>query len=204
VSGVEFVVEEPDGDALAEPSPPRPSRAVVVRVVAGLLVVLAIAAWVGTRPSGRTKAPSAGPVVTVTAASRPTAGPAVICRAGAPVADEIGSAMHRFLPGIKVDNLSANRCIRRVGGEARVVSESVTGRVGALLVEVELSVRNVDFAPLLKPPVPGINPETVLGSVEVESAGLKGYATITGPAGHHTPMVRLRGMVDFLCLNTVL
>ncbi|HEY7007530.1 MAG TPA: hypothetical protein VH395_01240 [Jatrophihabitantaceae bacterium] len=208
MSEVEFLVGEPDGGAAAEP--PRRRRARVLQVVALLVVLAAVGAWVGTRPSGRAARTGAvaPPVATVTApAAAPataTSRAAVFCRSGAPVMDEIASAMHRFLPGVKIDNLAANRCIRDVHGEQRVVAESVTGTLGGLVVQIQVSVRNVDFAPVLVPPVPGLNPATVLGSVEVESAGLKAYATVTGSAGHRAPVLKLRRLVDYLCLNTVL
>jgi hypothetical protein len=203
VSGVEFLVEEPDGDAVAQPAPPRRTRVRVIQVVLALLVLASVAAWVGTRPSG----PKPQPSITMPRAAATVTVPnraAVFCRSGAPVLDEIATAMHRFLPGVKIDNLAANRCVREVDGEQRVVAETVTGSLGGVIIQVELSVRNVDFAPVLVPPVPGLNPATLLGSVEVESAGLKAYATVTGSPGHHAPMQRLRRLVDYLCLNTVL
>jgi hypothetical protein len=198
---VEFVVEkfdkfdefEFDEDAF-EAEPPRRS----LRILAVLVAVAITAAWVASRPSGAPRR-TAAPLPAV------TSGHTVInCRMGAPVVDEIAAAMRRFLPGIVIDNLAANRCIRRGEQEPRVVAESVTGTVGGVGIDVEVSLRTVRFAPVLDAPVPSINPATRLGTIETESAGVRVRASVTGPPGSRVPMLKLQRLADFLSLNLFL
>lgn len=113
--------------------------------------------------------------------------------------------MRRFLPGIRIRNLGAYRCVRRSAGSARIVSETVSGRYRGMVIGVETDLRG--GAP--GRPVPGLLDDgaghgAVIARVETIAAGLHVAVTAYGTARDEPPDARLRDLADFISLNVVL
>jgi hypothetical protein len=210
MAGVEFLSseesdEESDGSFDHEPRRPRPvGRLARVAIIA--VAIAGLAVWVVTRPSG--PAP-----VTHQAATQPSPTPShqpprdptmVTCAVGTSVPDEVAQAMHRFLKGITINNLQADRCVSGTINQARTVSEAVIGTLGPFHIEVALSRRDADFGPAFQAAPPAGRASTLLGTVETESAGVKVRVSVTGRSGTHAPMYRVQRLADFISLNTVL
>ena len=208
---VEFLHDEPD-----EPAPPagRPPRRHVPlhRIGAALVVLAALVVWGLTRPDDGTghpaaRAPRSTPVPSSPAPSAtPSVQPRIIaCRLGAPVANEIVTAMQHYLPTIKIDNLRAYRCVRGSGETGRIVFEAISGRVGALNIDVEATLRTGDHAGSIASPRLGAGARKVLlGRAESYAAGLQVAVNAYGRAGERAPSYAMRGLADFVSLNVIL
>lgn len=203
MAGVEFLPEEYDADA-AEVLDAVPARRFgpVVRVLAVVATLAAVIAWIVTRPGDNHRSVPAA--IATSSPARHTPVPnTVICTMGAPVPDEITNSMRRFVPGIVIDNLSANRCVRTVAGARRVVSESVGGTLGRLDIQVTLGSRTAGLPPDWQVVRPG-EQKILLGSVETESAGVKVRVSVRGTAKARGQFYDLQRLADYLSLNTVL
>jgi hypothetical protein len=211
MAGVEFLSSESDDDEVEpperEPAAPRARWQIwAVRIVLVVVAVAGLSVWIATRPSG--------PVpVTHQAATEPLPTPSrqapsdptmITCAVGTSVPDEVAQAMHRFLKGITINNLQADRCVSGTIKRARTVSEAVIGSFGRFHIEVALSRRDADFESAFQAAPPAGRTSTLLGTVETESAGVKVRVSVTGRSGTHAPMYRVQRLADFISLNTVL
>jgi hypothetical protein len=180
------------------------------RTAALAVVLAALAAWVLTRPGGGPDQPTVVKTVTPSPRATSTAPRAPVttmteCRFGAPVATEINQAMLRFLPGIRVNNLGAYRCVRGSGSSARIVYEKITGAYRGVVIGVETDL------PVRDPvqPVPGLLDDgaghgAVLARVEAIAAGLHVAVTAYGRERSVAPSEAMRRLADFISLNVVL
>jgi hypothetical protein len=220
---IEFLPEEfDDGAPLPEPEPPRRSVPLHRALRWGALAIIAAIAvtWVLTRPGTGGPATGAGaPVATRTVA--PSVSPApvatfapdamVTCGLGTPVADEVTAAMHRYLPGIVVDNLNSYRCVRTVRAFDRIVFEAVRGHYHRLDVVIELTAR----AARGEVPLPEFHESDLGGAglptvrtIQTEGAALLVRIAVSGPRHAPAPSealtTALSGLADFLTLNIYL
>lgn len=195
---------DPDDDVTTPP------RRWEYRLLGAVVLVAALVAWMLTRPADRMAHPAAlrtsAPVPTASASkSDEPVTTTTECTFGAPVATEINRAMLRFLPGIRIRNLGAYRCVRGTGPSARIVYETITGRYRGVVIGVETDL------PVKDPikPAPGLLDEgaghgAVLARVEAIAAGLHVAVTAYGTARSVAPAGQMRDLADFISLNVVL
>jgi hypothetical protein len=209
MDGVEFLPPEESDDEPAEREPrePRPRWLIAAaRIGAVAVAVAALSVWVASRPSGTTANHQAAQVTDQAlpaAPTRPTRNVMVTCSLGSAIPSELTDPMHRFLPGVVVDNLLAHRCVTRAP-RLRTVSEAVTGTYRGVTVDVSVSLRTSDFPPFPDPIPASGTPLTPLGTIETEAAGVKVRVIVLGTGARKPPMYRLQRLADFISLNTVL
>jgi hypothetical protein len=208
---IEFVHDErPDSDGGARP-PRRPTsrRAVAYRLAAVTAVLVALATWALTRPSA-SPAPREQAVASPSGARTPTPSPStqrvnVVCRLGAPVANDIYDAMRHYLPSIVIRNLGAFRCVRGAGASGRILFEAISGRYRGLNIDVETTLRVRAGEGASATPGLGAEPGYVLlGRTEAVAAGLQVDVVAYGRRGAIAPLDAMRELGDFISLNVIL
>lgn len=204
---VEFLSHGPDEP---EPGPPESSRhAALLRVAAALVVLAALVVWALTRPDGghhRVAAahPSASTAVEPT--PLPHAVVAFRCAVGAPLNDEIESAMWHYFHGIAIRNLGVFRCVRGTGPSGRVLFQAVTGRYRGVNIDLEARLRTVHGVdPDLSPHLGSAHSRyPLLAQIKAISVNLDVTVNAYGRPGAAVPGDRMQKLCDFVSLNVVL
>jgi hypothetical protein len=205
---VEFVRDagapEPESDE------PRPRRTLGLRVLGAVIVLVAALIWVLTRPDGGGVSGAPRPTPSGQARTSPPphrANGEIRCRTGAPVTDELASAMRHFLPALKVANLSVYRCVRGGGPDGRVVFEAVSGAWHGQNIDVEVAVRG-SGVPAESPRLGSHNGSYVtVARIETLAAGLHVAVVDWAPPNllrPHVPGDAMGKLADFVSLNVVL
>lgn len=204
---VEFIQD--DGAPEPESYEPPPRRTLGLRVLGAGIVLVAALIWGLTRPDGGGGSAAPRPTPSGQSPSRPVA-PAsgeIRCRTGAPVTDELASAMRHFLPALKVANLSVYRCVRGGGPKGRVVFEAVSGAWHGQNIDVEVSVRGAGV-PAESPRLGSHNGSYVtIARIETLAAGLHVAVVDWAPPNllqPHVPGDAMGKLADFVSLNVVL
>ena len=175
-------------------------------------MLLAVAVWALTRPSGQsgqTGNAAAGtstppPIVTVTPPATPAQADTLTCEIGAPVTIAIAGAMKRYLPALQLGHLSVYRCVRGAAIDGRVVFEAVSGRYRGLNIDVETAL-STDGAQAISPRLGAAGGRYVLvARIEAVAAGLKVAVSAWGRNGARAPVNAMRALADFVSLNVVL
>jgi hypothetical protein len=204
---VEFLSHTPDEP---DPGPPEPSRHVpLLRVGAALAVLAALVVWALTRPEGTDhRAAAAHPSTSAPAVTTP--GPVTVvafhCTMGAPLDNEIESAMWHYFHGIAIRNLGVFRCIRGSGPSGRVLFQAVSGRYHGVNIDLEARLRTVhgvgaDLSPHLGS---AHSRYPLLARIKAISVNLDVTVNAYGRRGAAVPGDRMRKLCDFVSLNVVL
>jgi hypothetical protein len=214
---VEFLSGDSDeSDEPAQPpQPPERRYAPLYRIGAVAIALSALVVWGLTRPDGAHQSvarplPTPYPSPLFPSPTLPPQKPpppsVIACQLGAPVANEIVTAMQHYLPTVRIDNLRAYRCVRGSGATGRIVFEAISGHVGRFNIDVEATLRTGDHAGVNASPRLGETAAhfVLLSRAEAVAAGLEVDVNAYGRAGEHPPVFAMRGLADFVSLNVIL
>ena len=207
---VEFLNSGPD-----EPDPgPEPTTGHVslLRIAAVVAVLAALVVWAVTRPDGsghRAAAARSGtpsPAATTPPARHGGIVAEFTCTFGAPVDNEIESAMWHYFPGIAIRHLGVFRCARGSGPSGRVLFQAVSGRYHGVNIDLEARLRtahgvDAGMSPRLGS-VHGRYP--LLARIKAISVNLEVTVNAYGRPGAAIPGDRMQKLCDFVSLNLVL
>ncbi|HEY2298109.1 MAG TPA: hypothetical protein VGH43_10310 [Jatrophihabitans sp.] len=203
---VEFLNSGP-GDPGA---PRRPGHGTVLRVAAALAVIAALVIWAATRPDGSRRHETAAAKPSASSSTAVSPAPSILlavhCEVGAPLANEIESAMWHFLHGIAIRNLGVYRCERGAGPSGRVLFQAVTGRYRGVNVDLEARLRTVHgVGPDVSPHLGSVHGRyPLLAQIKALSVNLEVTVNAYGHRGQQLPLDRMRRLCDYVSLNLIL
>ncbi|MGH8860645.1 MAG: hypothetical protein ACRDVG_05330, partial [Jatrophihabitantaceae bacterium] len=179
------------------------------RIAAAALAVAALVVFALTRSDSPSRQPAATaptPIVAPTPSARQSDTKVnVVCRLGAPVANDISAAIRHYFPHITIRNLGAYRCVRGSGASGRILFEAITGSYGGLNIDVETTLRGAGPGVNTGPQLGNDNRHNVLlARTEAIAVGLQVDVVAYGRAGRRPPVDAMRALGDFISLNVIL
>lgn len=212
---VEFLSAEPPEPVRPDSVPPdRQRHATWLRVAAAVVVLAALVVWALTRPDAAhhpaaapaTTAPETAPSARPSTGAAPGSVIALHCVTGAPLANELESAMWHYFRGIAIRNLGAYRCVRGSGPSGRVLFQAVTGRYRGVNIDLEARLRTAhgvgaDISPRLGS---AHGRYQLLAQIKAISVDLEVTVNAYGRPGARVPGDRMQRLCDFVSLNLVL
>jgi hypothetical protein len=203
---VEFLNSGPDDPGAWR----RSGRGPILRVAISLAVIAALVIWAATRPDGSRHHQTAAATPSTSSSTVISPAPpmllAVHCAVGAPLANEIESAMWHYLHGIAIRNLGVYRCERGAGPSGRVLFQAVTGRYRGVNVDLEARLRTANgVGPDVSPHLGSVHGRyPLLAQIKALSVNLEVTVNAYGRRGQQLPLDRMRRLCDYVSLNLIL